>query len=99
MVFFTPAQGPIEWGPAVEASRTGLSFSPARSIDQAGPLSFEGLARAFAPASLPRFPVTAGNRWGTATRPLDSARVSRRLSQRWTEAQLERSPSLPQGWP
>src|SRR5882672_6009595 len=56
MVFFRRAQGPIEWGPAVEASRTGLSFSPARSIDQAGPLSFEGPARAFALAFVPSVP-------------------------------------------
>src|SRR5712672_67887 len=43
-------------GPIFEASRTGLSFSPARSIDQAGPLSFEGPARAFALAFVPSVP-------------------------------------------
>src|SRR5258706_8682998 len=77
-------------------ARLGLRpiFLPSRVFSQSRSAELRGLAGAFAPASLPRFPVTAGNRWGTATRPLDSARFSRRVSQRWTAAQLERSPSF-----
>src|SRR3954470_15993356 len=39
---FQFSHGPIEWGAVYEASRTVFSFPPARSIDKAGPLSFEG---------------------------------------------------------
>ena len=93
------ACGCIEASSFGEASRTGLSLSPARLIDQAGPLSFEGRQELSLPPRFPRFPVTAGNRSGRAKRPLDSARVARWRSQRRVMAQLERSSSCPRGWP
>jgi len=78
-----------------EASRTGSRFFPSRSNDQAGPLSFEAGEGLSPPAPRTRHPVTAGSPSGKAKRPLDSARFSRRGSQRW----MALSPSRPQGWP
>src|SRR5207247_1378887 len=48
-----------------------------------------------------RVPVTAGNLWETAMRPLDSARFARLESQRWTAVRQVQvpAPSVPQGWP
>jgi len=82
-----------------EASRTDPGL-PVELGGQGGPESFKGRRRAYAPRRIPdRFPVTAGIRSETATRPLDSARFSRRRSQRWMAVLPECSPSVPQGWP
>ena len=81
----TAARG--RWGGARigatrKVSRTSPEL-PAELADPDGPEIFKGRRRACAPRHIPdRFPVTAGIRSETATRPPDSARFSRRGSQR-----------------
>ena len=84
--------------PSSEASRTGLGLRFLGRLDQAGPLSFEALARAFGSRPIRRVPVTAGSPWGTAMRRRGSARVARRNSPSMTLLQ-DWTSSLPQGWP
>ena len=84
----------------IQASKKVSRTSPSPLVEldgRGGPEIFKGRRRACAPRHIPdRFPVTAGIRSETATRPLDSARFSRRWSQRRTAAL--RSPSS-QCWP
>lgn len=71
-----------EGGPKV--SRTCQSL-PMELDGKGGPEIFKGRRRACAPRHIPdRFPVTAGIRSETATRPLGSALFSRLDSQRQT---------------
>ena len=71
-----------------EISRTSPSL-PEELDDQSGPEIFKGWRRACAPRHIPdRFPVTAGTRSETATRPLGSALFSRLDSQRRTAFSL-----------
>ena len=87
-----PPQGPVEWGGAGEAPPEGgfeagsLADRPKSSV--LGRLTkpvreLRGPAGGLRPSPRPPgFLVTAGNRSGTATRPLDSA-LARWKSQRW----------------
>ena len=83
-------------GATRKVSRTSPEL-PGALADPDGPENFKGRRRALAPRHIPdRFPVTAGIRSETATRPPDSARFSRRNSRRRTAFLL--APSS-QCWP
>ena len=80
----------------IKVSRTNPSL-PVGLEGKGGPEIFKGRRRAYAPRHIPdRFPVTAGIRSETATRPLGLALFSRLDSQRRTA--FLRSPSS-QCWP